>query len=164
MTTTSSASLFRGSEMRSDPQSQLIRAKKTAYNILAYADNTEATLRRKLAQRGYPDDIISAAVEEVRASGALNEERMLRSRLTYLVETKKYGKRRVILELRRMGFPRELIERADWDSFDFAEICAGLITKAGGLDEKLYGSLLRRGFSPSEIKTAAKMAENNWKN
>lgn len=141
--------------MNSDPEKELLYAKKAAYRILAYADNTEAMLRAKLARRGFSADAISAAITELRASGALDEQRMLQSRQAYLVETKKYGKRRAIMELLRTGFPRELVARADWSDFDFVANCAQVIARAGGLDKKLYTSLLRRGYSPAEIKAAA---------
>lgn len=159
MTTTISASPCPDSPMSTDIGTEILRAKKTAYNILAYADNTETALRRKLAQRGFSGEAIDAAVEKMRESGALDERRMLRSRQIYLVETKKYGRRRAELELRRMGFSREYIEGADWSEFDFVGICTQLLRRAGELDRRVYASLLRRGFSPSEIKAAEKIIE-----
>lgn len=138
---------------------QLARAMKTVYNILAYADNTEAALRRKLKQRGFSPDVIDSAVERACASGALNEERMLESRINYLINTKKFGRRRVEPELRRLGFPREAVAEVDWDGFDFVAVCAELIRKTGGLDERVFASLLRKGFSPGEIKAAARLAD-----
>ncbi len=135
------------------------RALKTAYNILAYADNTEAKLRRKLAERDYEADIIDEVVETVRASGALDEERMLVSKLNYLINTKKYGRRRVAADLRKLGFSRELVESVDWDDFDFIAACASQIKSRGGLDDKTFAALLRRGYLVSEIKAAAKIVD-----
>ncbi len=141
--------------MTTDIDTEILRAKKTAYNILAYADNTETALRRKLAQRGFSDAAIDAAVEMMIVTGELDERRMLYSRQIYLVETKKYGRRRAELELRRMGFSRAVLEGADWSGFDFVAVCAQLLRRTGELDRRVYASLLRRGFSPAEIKAAA---------
>ena len=116
-------------------------------------------MKRKLAQRGYGGEAIDKAIARLRAEGILDERRMLESRVEYLVLTKKYGKRRVIAELLHMGFPRELVAGADFGRFDFAEICARLIERAGGLDEKLFASLLRRGYTPAEIRKAVDLVK-----
>jgi Uncharacterized protein conserved in bacteria len=142
-----------------DSERELSKAIRTTYNILAYADNTEAALRRKLAERGFSGDIIDSAVEEARASGTLNEARMLESRLHSLINVKKYGRKRIAAELRKLGFPREAIDSIDWDEYDFTAHCAALIRKNGGLDNRLFAALMRRGFLPGEIKNAAVLAE-----
>ena len=143
-----------------DPGEAYQAALKTAMAIVGYRDNTEAQLRDKLTERGYPAETVEAVVSRMIAKGYVDDERMMIRPARLLAERKGYGKRRIRQELALKKFRPETLAALDWSceelaDLDFAAICVGLIEKRGGTrDEKTYAFLLRRGHSPSDIRDA----------
>jgi regulatory protein len=134
---------------------ELEAAKKAAFAILAYADNTETRLREKLRRKGYSEQIIDDVTEQMRSYGYLNEERYIKRAAEQLCNEKFYGRRRVYPELRKKGFSSELISSLDLSEFDFEENCkVYILKKYSSFGEKEYAAMLRRGYSSSEIKAA----------
>ncbi len=131
------------------------RALKTAMNILAYADNTERRLKRKLAEKGFSPDAVNYACTYVIEKGYLDENRMIDSAVRSLVKFKMYGKARVIAELHQKGFRRDVIDSYDFEGIDFYDACRRMFEKRGGVgDEKTRAYLIRHGHSYSDIKRA----------
>lgn len=56
---------------------ELIRAKKKALNILAYADNNRRNLAVKLLRAGFGRDVVDAVCDEMIALGYIDERRQL---------------------------------------------------------------------------------------
>lgn len=136
-----------------DGNSDFDRAIKNACNILAYADNTESRLRRKLRDKGYSSDAVDAAVDYVLSKGWLDESKQIEPAVRMLINGKLYGKSRVLAELRQKGFRREIIDGCDLDGVDFREVCARLFEKRGGIpDDKTRAYLARAGHSFSDIR------------
>jgi len=143
---------------------ELEAAKKAAFAILAYADNTEARLKEKLRRKGFSEQSIDAVTEEMRSYGYLNEERYIKRAAERLANGKYYGKRRIIPELRKKGFDSELISSLDLSEFDFEENCKEYILKKySSFGEKEFAAMLRRGYSVSEIKAALQRIKNRNK-
>ena len=137
---------------------ELEAAKKAAFAILAYADNTEARLKEKLRRKGFSEQSIDTVTEEMRSYGYLNEERYIKRAAEQLVCQKFYGRRRILPELRKKGFSSELISSLDLSEYDCAENCKEYILKKySSFGEKELAAVLRRGYSVSEIKTALEM-------
>ena len=142
-------------EKKKSASSENERALKSAMNILAYADNTERRLRRKLAEKGFTPEAIEYAASYVIEKGYLDEYRMIDSAVRSLVKFKMYGKARVIAELHQKGFKREVIDSFDFGDIDFYDACRRMLEKRGGInDEKTRAYLLRHGHSSSDIKRA----------
>jgi SOS response regulatory protein OraA/RecX len=138
------------------------RARKSAVNILSYADNTESKLREKLAAKGYSREASDDAVEYVIGRGWLNERRQAETALRYLAEVKLYGRRRILQELRKRGFRREINHGCDFDGCDFASNCLRLWEKRGKTeDERTIAFLIRAGFCGDDIRAARRMNEHN---
>ncbi len=143
-----------------DPERACSAALKTAMNIVAYKDNTERTLRRKLAERGYSPETVGEVVQYMKGKGYLDDGRMLIRTARSLALTKLYGKLRIRSELALKGFDRGQIASLNWESeelcdIDFPALCLKLLEKRGGEhDEKTYAFLRRYGHSPSDIRAA----------
>ena len=151
------------------PEEAYAQALKTAMNIVGYKDNTEATLRRKLTERGYMSETVEAVVGYMIAKGYVNEERMLYRTVRLLAEGKLYGKVRIRQELMGKAFRPDVLTGLDWADesladLDFAVLCYRLLKKRGGQrDERTYAALRRYGHTVADIKKAyAMLAEDEW--
>ena len=146
------------------------RATLRAMHILERTDKTEAQLRRKLEESEYPKEAVESAIAYVTSYGYLDDRRYAE----HYIEWKKQGKgkARLKMELVQKGISREIIEEV-LESTDFGEtreMIRQIILKKRKtyipMNEKekqrLYGFLMRKGFSSSDI--LAVMREEEWRN
>lgn len=136
------------------------RAKLRAMHLLQKMDRTRWELDRKLQESGYPRIVIERALSYVESFHYIDDKRYA---TMYMQNQKtKKGKARIKMELMRKGVSAELIAEIfaeTEDETDTREIIRSLIEKKCShreeVDEKekrkLYGFLLRRGFSSSDI-------------
>ena len=142
------------------------RAKLRAMNLLKSREYTTTQLHDKLKQGGYPEDIITLALDYV-ASYHYTDD--LRYAVSYMQshETDK-SRRRIEQDLMRKGIGKETLEKA-WQTWearggeqDEQQMISELLEKRGycpreaDLREKqrLYGFLMRRGFSGEQVRKA----------
>jgi len=133
------------------------RALKRTLNILDYADNTERKLREKLERKRFGAQAIEYAVNYVKECGILDDRRYMADLVDRSARVKLYGRRRIVQELYQKGFKRADIEAFDFGEVDFAEFCAQRIRKTAARypeREKMYASLMRSGFSSTDITLA----------
>ena len=146
------------------------RATLRAMHILERTDKTEAQLRRKLEKSEYPKEAVESAIAYVTSYGYLDDRRYAE----HYIEWKKQGKgkARLKMELVQKGISREIIEEV-LESTDFGEtreMIRQIILKKRKTDipmnekekQRLYGFLMRKGFSSSDI--LAVMREEEWRN
>lgn len=146
------------------------RATLRAMHILERTDKTEAQLRRKLEESEYPKEAVESAIAYVTSYGYLDDRRYAE----HYIEWKKQGKgkARLKMELVQKGISREIIEEV-LESTDFGEtreIIRQIILKKRKTDipmnekekQRIYGFLMRKGFSSSDI--LAVMREEEWRN
>lgn len=146
------------------------RATLRAMHILERTDKTEAQLRRKLEESEYPKEAVESAIAYVTSYGYLDDRRYAE----HYIEWKKQGKgkARLKMELVQKGISREIIEEV-LESTDFGEtreMIRQIILKKRKTDipmnekekQRLYGFLMRKGFSSSDI--LAVMREEEWQN
>ena len=146
------------------------RATLRAMHILERTDKTEAQLRRKLEESEYPKEAVESAIAYVTSYGYLDDRRYAE----HYIECKKQGKgkARLKMELVQKGISREIIEEV-LESTDFGEtreMIRQIILKKRKTDipmnekekQRLYGFLMRKGFSSSDI--LAVMREEEWRN
>ena len=139
------------------------RAKLRAMHLLQKMDRTKWELERKLQDGGYPQIVVQRALDYIESFHYIDDKRYA---VMYIQnQKKKKGKARIKMELMRKGIPAELIAEAfleTEDETDTKETIRSLIEKKCShpkeMDEKekrrLYGFLLRRGFSSSDILSA----------
>ena len=136
------------------------RAKLRAMHLLQKMDRTKWELERKLQESGYPQVAVKRALEYVESFHYIDDKRYA---AMYIQSQKtKKGKARIKMELMRKGISAELIAEVFSETeneIDTREAIRSLIEKkcsySEEMDEKekrrLYGFLLRRGFSSSDI-------------
>lgn len=130
-----------------------------AVELLGRRSHFRAQLAAKLAQRGYPDEEVAAALERLAELGYLDDRRtageLVEARLARGAE----GRRRLAAELGRRGAPPEVVrevlaERLAEDDLPLARQAAESWRRRGGSDPRsLARHLERKGFSQRAILT-----------
>ena len=135
-------------------------AKLRAMHLLQKMDRTRWELERKLQESGYPQIVVQRALSYVESFHYIDDKRYA---AMYIQSQKtKKGKARIKMELMRKGVPAEFITEVFAETEDeenTKDTIRSLIKKKCShpdeMDEKekrkLYGFLLRRGFSSSDI-------------
>ena len=135
-----------------------------AANMVSARPLSKRELARRLVQKGAAADDADAAVEYLENIGALDDAAFA-AMLVRHYSAQGFGTARLRDELYRRGVPRELWDAALAETPDVQETLARVIaskTKGKPLNEKdtkrLADTLLRRGFSWSEVRSALRSA------
>ncbi len=168
-----SMGIYNGKEIDSDELEEIRetvnerRAYNYAVSLLSRRDHSEKELMEKLSRKGYTDGA-EAAIEKLRNSGYVSDERFAKLYVRELRSLKKYGKRRIEQELYRKGIDRDIIsEVLDETDFDENELVALIERKYSRYlgDEKgiqkTINSLVRMGYGYGEIRDALKTINEN---
>ena len=151
-------------QQRGDPAAALA----VAVALLAARDFGPAELRAKLISRGFEAAAAQAAIEELKARGALNEARYAQNYVTWHAG-RGQGPVRIGADLRRHGIPEDLIESAlaegaDWPALA-RKLCRakfGPATPSSWREKARQMRFLQyRGFSSDHIR-AATGADPDW--
>lgn len=150
--------------MRTDMQ--FYSAVRRAYDILSYGENTKNQLVYKLVKRGFKRPLAIQVAEYMKEKGYIDEREQLLSYSNQLATKKYYGRERILAEVMKHGFQRDYVESVLMESLkevDFVANCAYLIRRKYGqvpknIDEykKMLASLIRYGYSISEVKLAVR--------
>lgn len=133
-----------------------------AYRLLSYRSRSEKELITKLSTKGFDEEISNKAVSRLRESGLIDDARLASSLSRMASEYKHLGASGTRRFLTERGIPREIITGAVKEIDEF-ETAGRLIQKKlrlmRGLPEnmiirKLYGILVRKGYSYEVIKKA----------
>ena len=168
-----SMGIYNGKEVDSDELEEIRetvnvrRAYNYAVSLLARRDHSEKELMEKLSHKGYTDGA-EVAIEKLRNSGYVSDERFAKLYVRELRSLKKYGKRRIEQELYRKGIDRDIIsEVLDETDFDESELVTLIERKYSRYlgDEKgiqkTINSLVRMGYGYGEIRDALKTINEN---
>ena len=137
----------------------------TALKLLARRELSVEGLRSRLRDREYSEADISAAIEHLLETGALDDGRVARAYARTAVGVKGRGRLRVLRELQAIGIDRQTAAEAVAEVFgDLDErslIAKAIQKKLRGRPIKdraervrLYQHLLRQGFSPAGVTHA----------
>lgn len=138
------------------------RAYNCAVSLLSRRDHSERELLRKLNEKGFSKGA-QEAVDKLKISGYVDDERFCRVYSGELIRLKGYGRRRVEQELFLKGVSREIIktvlEEFSFDSENLINIIKRkYLSKMN--DEKgkkrVVNTLMRLGYSYGEIRDALK--------
>lgn len=144
---------------------EVARAYGSACSSFAFTPSSYAALYKKLLAKGFSKDVSSDAIDCMRETGFVKEDEIALRRAQIFVG-KRWGRTRIYAKLREEGFADDSLSltREYLDQIDFAEICAEHIRKKYGhipedmhAKELMYASLVRMGFSGTDIKTALKL-------
>ena len=135
-------------------------ARGAAANIIGSRPLSKQELTRRLVRKGAAEEDAGAAADWLEEIGAVND-REYAAMLVRHYAGKGYGKARIREEMHRRGVDRELWDEALEELPDQSETLDRLIQKKcrGDLSDRrevkrVSDSLLRRGFSWSEVKEA----------
>lgn len=139
----------------------LRKAKSRALYLLGDMPRTEKQLRDKLEKTGYPLEVIEKVIAYVKEYHYIDDLQYARD---YIVSKSRLkSKRMVLMELKRKGIAREILQETE-DCFPKEaqeELLEQLIAKkkmdlkTASREEihKLHQHLLRKGFSYEEIRS-----------
>lgn len=141
-------------------QIEVRRAYNYAVSLLSRRDHSEKELLTKLKAKGYAEGA-EAALEKLRNSGYLDDERFANLYVRELIRLKNFGRKRIEQELYKKGIDRDII-REVLESADFPEERLTDIIRRKYMrrlnDEKgvrrTVNSLMRLGYSYGEIRSA----------
>ena len=126
-----------------------------ALNLLGYRARSEGELRGRLSRHGHSEAAIEAVVGRLEELGYLDDEEFARGMAHQ--KARKYGPRRVSLELQRGGVDAATAEVAVEEAFE--ELSEGSAAReaasrryntaerSDALARRVYGFLTRRGYS-----------------
>ena len=151
-------------EKNAKPVSDNERALRSALNILAFAECTEKTLRKKLHDKGYSPESADFAVDYMLKHRYLDEKRYLFRMVEYLGNSRLYGRRRICMQVKEKGFSASTLSLYLEDALSQVkerENCRLALSKVQKDDpRKTVEALLRRGFLYGDIKAAMAEAED----
>ena len=152
-----------GEEPQESSRKRRTKIEKTALmkavDLLARAEHSTAQLARKLAQRGYEEEEIEAAIVTLTERGYLDDEEVCRHQFTFLYEESRQSVRQIKAKLLQKGFPASLIaECVPDDTFArekaAAERALAVHFKKSTDVQKMLQHLYRRGFSTTVCRAA----------
>ena len=143
-------------------------ALKAGLSVLSYGAYSRKELCRKLIQRGIPRQIASDTADTLSELGYIDEDADAFREAQRSV-SKLWGKKRIYAHLLQKGYSDEAARRAIYaledEGVDFSELCADRLRQMGRdiprdprEKQRLTASLMRYGFSMTEIKAAMKNA------
>lgn len=139
------------------------RAKLRAMHLLNAMPRTEQQLREKLVQNEYPQDVIEVAVSYVKSFGYINDEAYIRNFIMSKKGSK--SKREIVMLLGQKGLRGESVDLIVEEMYaeeselsTIKEIMRKKRWNPSEMDEKekqkMFGYLMRKGFSYEEIRRA----------
>jgi len=136
-----------------------------AVRLLAARPHFRAEMEAKLAQRGYPEEEIAAALDRLTAEGYLDDVRAARDFVAHRLEQKSEGRLRLKAELIRRGASEEAVAAAlaevPEDDLEAAREAAATWARSHKPDPAaLARHLARKGFSRRAIFAVSDLDES----
>ena len=143
------------------------KAVDKCYDLLSRRDHSVKELKTKLLRTVYEKNA-DKAIEKMLELGYLDDEKYARNLVKYLAQTRNMSKNHIKQEMFKRGIPNEIIILVMEDyEFDNVSCVVDLImtkyrNKLNNEDgnKKVIASLMRKGFSYSDIKNAFYRIEN----
>jgi regulatory protein len=140
-----------------------------ALAMLSRRELSEAQLRERLARQEHQPDDITAALERLRAAGAVDDRRVALAAARTEAAVKSRGRARVLIKLRAIGIAPDIAEAAADEVFDNLDESAlvgraidrrlrppGTTIRDAAHFRRLLQQLIRQGFSPAAAIRALK--------
>lgn len=141
-------------------------AKDRALSLLGHRARSRSELSRRLLRAGYPEEEVTAALDDLEAVGLVDDERFARELAAHELQRRRSGRRLAISALRRAGVNAETAERVCHEmgpvdeEAQAEEVARARVGRLSGLDEatahrRLLSFLLRRGYDAQVARAAA---------
>ncbi len=161
--------------------SDLLLAKEIAYKFLSYKPRTQKEVEEKLRLKGFPEDIISKVIDDIKRYGFINDLEYARNFLLNRLRSKTLGKIALKQILLSKGIPNETIEQVLAERENLInefEIALELAKKKlkqiksskkkkrdkNEQKRKIYEFLARRGFTWDTINHVINTIFNDFEN
>jgi regulatory protein len=157
------AELNREDIARLSAEYSLFKAKSQAANLLSFKSYSKNALVERLKRKGADAEAALAAAQRYEELGYINDLEYAKKLAEYLLNIKKFGKRRIQDELFAKRVPREIIDQTvqSLEDEDFYERAKEVVLQKFGESpfeqkekKRIYDSLLRQGYSFDEAKYA----------
>jgi regulatory protein len=146
-------------------------ARAVALRMLSTRSLPAAEMMRRLVRRGHTKPAAEQAVEALKDMGLLNDAEFAKHFVRVKAQRQKFGPRRLLGDLRRMGVNERVAQQAvsdvlESDGLDANQVLREAAEKKArsltGLDpavakRRLRAYLLRRGFSGGEVVSAIRL-------
>ena len=137
----------------------MIDCKENALRLLSFKDRTEEEMRRKLKEKSYTENEIEDVIEFLKEYGYINDRRYAEKFSADAKNIKKWGRRRIEIELLSRGISREIINDVTKEDEDEKEIILEELKRrfknADFSNRKerarIFSYFARRGFSSDKI-------------
>lgn len=143
--------------------------RERAVRLLGYRERSEADLRTRLLDDGYPTDLVDALVTEFADLGLVDDERFAGMLARSLIQLRGLGRDRARRELSRHGLTDEIVDAAldtvapSPGEADRALEVAKRSLRSSDNPDRLAARLARRGFSPSiAFRVARTVVADGW--
>ena len=142
-----------------------------ALALLARRELSVKQLRARLLRRTTRTDAIESAIERLKSSGVLDDERVASAYVRTAAVVKGRGRDRILRELAMMGIAPATARRAVDEVCGPAEegdrLQRALARKARGVDlrepagaRRVFAALVRQGFDPEQVQAAIREARS----
>jgi regulatory protein len=148
-----------------DLQDPLERARAQALRLLTARNRSTRELRRRLAQAGHAEEVVSGLLTRLADTGLLDDRRFAEERVRVLVEEKGCGPRKVRSDLFQRGIAGAIVDQVIEQAFQGRSndsVMRALVRRRFGeeafsseadpkLRQRAQRFLLTRGFEPDEV-------------
>src|SRR3989338_1947933 len=83
-----------------------------AVRLLTISKRSETELSKRLSSKGYPKTVIDSIIVKLKEQKILNDQKLVQETVHWAVQSKKYGRRKVFLQLKKRGIAAGEIEEA----------------------------------------------------
>jgi len=142
------------------------RAREAALNLLSYRARSRAELEQRLQRKGFPSELVDRCLTELESRGFVDDAAFTMSFVRDRIRGKPKGGRRIAQELRARGIDQdaagpvidEVMLAEDVTELDLTRAAADRWRARPGEEplrarRRLYGFLMRRGFSAEAVRT-----------
>lgn len=143
----------------------LVAIREACFRYLSGRDHSSFELKQKVGKKGYKESDIERVVQDLSASGYLNDETFAAKFVEEKTELNQWGPKKIKSHLYKKGLDRKIIDKVltkKTDDLQLQQICVDLVMKRKRhflreddefkRKQKIYRYLAGRGFSGSVIK------------
>ena len=141
------------------------KARDSSLNLLSFRARTAVELRRRLREKGFPDEVAERCVGELVERGLVDDSSFAETFVRDRVRLRPSGARRLVQELRTKGIDadtatdaiEEVLRDEGTSELELARAAVKKWARRSGEDpdrarRRLYGFLARRGFGAETVR------------
>lgn len=143
-----------------------------ALRLLTVSSRSANQLSERLQRNGYEPELVEMIIRRLENEGVLSDKKLVRESIQYGILGKRWGRNRIMLELRKRGIESPVIEAemAEYSKETESDLAINLARekweklKHVAVERKrkrIYDFLARQGFDYDLCRSALERAEKN---